>query len=372
MGGVLLLSKELGALGSRLQGQSYAGCAEEVAAYFVVNWGRVVVAVWPLIATEIKEEFAVVMGKVITRRMLAVAVLGYGSLELIMQLRAFGDPTIATWSTQGTQLANVYPFSATLKLTATPRDAQTYTFEAVIRDLPANFSQPLELEMDFGDGNTETVQPSVEAGAVPVGFVHKYSGTVPKTVRAVLRTYSSTPMILASQEVDLPATVFPTLNEIVGSYPDATMTLQDVHVAQAVWLALDDLIGQGDEGADNYKQSITALQARKGQSVPLPFDITRTGDGAGVLAGPGGDYAFTYADGVITIKLELKNDDGKVYAANLGTLNAKFDKTKKVIISGTITEVTDGFYTTSQHYFPPNSFYLVKQLTGSKPASQIS
>ena len=371
-GGVLLLSKELGALGSRLQGQSYAGCAKEVAAYFAVNWGRVVIAAWPLIETELKEEFPLVLGMVITRRMAAMAVLGYGSFDLIMQLRAWGDPTIAAWSTQGIQLANVYPFAATLKLTASPRNAQTYVFEALIRNLPVDFRQPLELEMDFGDGNTETVQPNVEAGAIPVSFLHTYSGTLPKTVRAVLRTYSVSPMILASQDADMPVNVFPTLDEIVGSYPDATMTLQDVHVAQAVWLALDDLRAQGDTGADNYKQNITALQARKGQSVPLPFDITKTGSGAGVLAGPGGNYDFTYADGVITIKMELKNADGRTYSSNLGTLNAKFDKSRKVVISGTITEVSDGFYTSSQHYFPPNSFYLVKQLTASKPASQVS
>ena len=203
-GGVLLLSKELGALGSRMQGQSYAGCAKEMATYFAVNWGRVAIAVWPLIQSELKEEFLVICGKVITRRMLAMAVIGYGSFELVMQFRAFGNPAIATWSTQGTQVGNVYPFGATLKLTATPRDVQTFVFGVTIRGLPVDFRTPLEVEMDFGDGNTTTIQPNIEAGGVPLDFTHAYAGTPPKTVRAVLRTYSSTPMILASQEIDLP------------------------------------------------------------------------------------------------------------------------------------------------------------------------
>jgi len=216
-GAILQISKELGGLAGRLQGQTYAGATKEVGAYFAVNGGRLLVAFWPLVESEIKEEFFTVLGRVITRRMAAAAVIGYGTYDLVAELMALGDPSIASYDTAGVQVAGVYPFGATLKLYATSRDTQTYVFDALVSHLPGDFSQPLYLEVDFGDGNRETFQLQNEGGFIPINFTHTYSGTVPKTVRAVLRTGSGKPTIIASQEVDLTSTTTTTTTSTTTS-----------------------------------------------------------------------------------------------------------------------------------------------------------
>lgn len=160
----------------------------------------------------------------------------------------------------------------------------------------------------------------------------------------------------------------PTLDEIVGFYNDGSATLQDVHVEQAVFDTLDGIIAQGDSGADNYKQNITGLQAQIGAAMPLSFDIRKTGDASGEIVGGGVSLPFTYANGVITISKELKNDDGRTYEDDRGTLSVTYDINKGIAIAGSFTQTLDGFYSSSQYYFPQGSFYLVKQLTGSKPA----
>ena len=137
--------------------------------------------------------------------------------DLVAELMALGDPSIASYDTAGVQVAGIYPFGATLKLYATARDAQNHAFDALVGDLPGSFIQPLYLEVDFGDGNKETFQPQPEGGFAPINFTHTYSGTVPKTVRAVLRTGSGKPTIIASQEVDLTSTTTTTTTSTTTS-----------------------------------------------------------------------------------------------------------------------------------------------------------
>ena len=50
-------------------------------------------------------------------------------------------------------------------------------------------------------------------------------------------------------------------------------------------------------------------------------------------------------------------------------MKATFDKDKNVLIAGSFREKLDAFDIDPIVYFPRNSFYWVKQLTGSKPAS---
>ena len=204
-GAAMQLSKELGALAGRLQGQSFAGCAKEVGGFFAVNGGRVLAASWPLLKNEIKEEFVTVLGKVITRRMAALAVLGYGSVDLIAQIKALGDPAIASYDTGGVQLAGVYPLTVGLELSVTPKQAKTYVFEAVISGLPPDFSVPMELVIDFGDGSKkERIQPNFESGQATVAFKHAYAGEVPNKMQVVLQTLAEKPALMASREADLP------------------------------------------------------------------------------------------------------------------------------------------------------------------------
>jgi hypothetical protein len=203
---LMQLAKEFGALSARMQGQGYSGCAKELGGFLVANGGRVLIAFWPFLQNEIKEEFFTVLGRVVTRRMAALAVLGYGSVDLIAQLKALGDPAIANYDTGGVQLAGVYPFSAIMEFSVSPspRDAQTYAFQVSVRGLPGDFDVPLELEMDFGDGSPkEIIRPNIEAGIAVVSFRHTYAGTIPKKVRAVLRTSSPTPALIASKEAAL-------------------------------------------------------------------------------------------------------------------------------------------------------------------------
>lgn len=200
----LQAAKELGALAGRVQGQTFAQASKEAGAYFLVNGGRILLAFWPLIRNEIKEEFVTVMGKVITKRMAALAVIGYGSVDLIAQLRALGDPAIATYTTGGLQLGGLYPFNASLDLSVTPKGGKTYVFQAVVSGLPSSFANPLKFVIEFGDGTSETVTPNIEAGQVIIGVRHTYGGEVPPKVRATLQTATAKPALLASREVDLP------------------------------------------------------------------------------------------------------------------------------------------------------------------------
>ncbi len=203
-GALLKATEELSQLGDRLQGQTYPNCVKEVGAFLATNGVRLALAFKPYLEQDLKEEFLTVAGYVITRRMAALAVLGYGSADLTGEIMAYRDPAIVSFQTEGVQLGGIYPFGVTLKLRATPRDARTYSFNAVVGDLPGSFDQPLYLEVDFGDGNKETVQPQAEGGFAPIGFDHTYVGTVPKTVRAVLRTASGgTSTVIATKEVDL-------------------------------------------------------------------------------------------------------------------------------------------------------------------------
>jgi hypothetical protein len=203
-GAFLQFSKELGALAGRMQGQSFGGCAKELGGFLAVSGGKVVLAVWPFLQNEIKEEFVTVLGTVITKRMAALAVLGYGSVDLIAQIKALGDPAIASYDTGGTQVAGLYPFAVAMELSVTPREAKTYVFEVAVTGVPPDLKIPLELVIDFGDGSKkEKVQPAIEGGRAVVAFGHTYGGEVPKKVRAVLQTLANKPALLASREAEL-------------------------------------------------------------------------------------------------------------------------------------------------------------------------
>jgi len=76
---------------------------------------------------------------------------------------------------------------------------------------------------------------------------------------------------------------------------------------------------------------------------------------------------FKYERGNLIIKEELKNSDGKTYRSYEGILTVEYGKGGSIQVSGTITTISDGFYTDSQHYFPHNSYYTVAKLAGSKP-----
>jgi hypothetical protein len=196
--------KELSQLSARVQGQSFSGTAKEVGSFLVVNGGRLYLAFSPFFKKYVEEEFATLLGQVITRRMAAMAVLGYGSVDLFGEIRAYGDPLIASFDTKGVQLGGLYPFSLGMELSVTPKEAKTYVFNVVISGFPGDFAAPVELVMDFGDGKTEKEQPNVEGGGAELTFKHTYDGEVPKKARAVLQTYDAKPALMASREADLP------------------------------------------------------------------------------------------------------------------------------------------------------------------------
>jgi hypothetical protein len=112
-----------------------------------------------------------------------------------------------------------------------------------------------------------------------------------------------------------------------------------------------------------------------GQSIAVPFSISKTGDGTGEIVGGGGltgwsrfAYGLTYANGVITIDIENKSDDGRPYGYVQGTMNATFDEDRNVLIAGSFRVEVDAIDIGPIVYFPRNSYYWVTQLTGSKPA----
>jgi hypothetical protein len=294
-------AKELGALGGRLQGQSLAGAAKEVGGFFLVNGGRLLIAFWPLMQNEIKEEFVTVMGRVITRRMAALAVLGYGSVDVIAQLKALGDSSLASYSTGGLQVAGIYPFSAGLTLSADTKDDKTYVFEAVISGLPENFSYPSELVIDFGDGKTEKKQPNVEAGQAVVAFKHTYGGDIPAKARAVLQTAAETPAVMASAEAELSA-------ETAGSSASGVYKTTLMGKLTGLELTLDFATGiVGSEGWANVSLYAAGLGVGP---IPVPLPVTVQSDGSLVIGGSQYGLAVTctpsadgnaLTDGTVTV-----------------------------------------------------------------------
>lgn len=176
---------------------------------------------------------------------------------------------------------------------------------------------------------------------------------------------------------DVIATVEPgavTLDEIIGSYGNGTLKLIDVHYEEKAHTWLRSIFDKGDQGAGWMLAFFSDTQKKNGKTSSVPFNIVKTGPKAGKIEVGHTAFAFTYANGVLTIKDSINDTVGCEYYSYSGKLYASRGKDKSIVISGgQYSQVFIGFYTDTNktvRYFPKNSAYLVKSLSGSKPAAK--
>jgi len=166
----------------------------------------------------------------------------------------------------------------------------------------------------------------------------------------------------------------PTLDELVGSYPDGTLTISDVYVSDALKASEAEKNSSvsessseagGTDGAGCDLAMLPAIEAMKGQAKPMTLTIAKTGDNAGTFmllaqgdSSEGGismkdtpPMNFTYSDGVLTIS--YSSEGGLVN----GTLTADFGDNNAVTLNGTLRTSTATY---------GDDFYIDMLVSGSK------
>lgn len=146
----------------------------------------------------------------------------------------------------------------------------------------------------------------------------------------------------------------PTLDELVGSYPNAEVLFKEVYIDPE---ALAESSKATGEGCDI--DILGAIKAMEGETMPVLLNVSKTGDDKGILhlsididdddddALP---MSFSYSNG--TINIDFTKDDAIIK----GTPSASYGKNKDVVINGDIK--------LSENTGPT---YIILTLNASKP-----
>lgn len=139
-------------------------------------------------------------------------------------------------------------------------------------------------------------------------------------------------------KVELPP--YPTLDELVGEYPDGALTFTDIYISPELRAsAASDSGESADAGEDNLGcdidlNVIAYLDRLKGKTQPYRLVIAKTGEEKGTLTlvdedGEAGDpLPFTYQSGILVF--DFTNEEGTL----TGELVAAFGGNKTVTIDG--------------------------------------
>ncbi len=141
-------------------------------------------------------------------------------------------------------------------------------------------------------------------------------------------------------KVELPP--YPTLDELVGQYPDGALTFKDVYIspelrASAATNNETEESDDNDLGCDFNIDVIAALDALKGQTQQRKLVITKTGEDTGTLTLIDEDddstnpLPFTYQNGILAFDYSI--DGGTL----TGELVAAYGKNKDVTIDGDLS-----------------------------------
>lgn len=143
-------------------------------------------------------------------------------------------------------------------------------------------------------------------------------------------------------KVGLPA--YPTIDELVGQYPNSSMLMAKVYIADEVMAKAQSGSDGGSSGCD--AQTLAMLKGMEGREMPVKLVIKKTGENSGSLAMLNeeskkdvGDevFPFTYAGGRLVFDHEV---DGEHLT---GSLTAAYGKNKDVTVDGDLNiSASDG------------------------------
>ena len=143
-------------------------------------------------------------------------------------------------------------------------------------------------------------------------------------------------------KVGLPA--YPTIDELVGQYPNSSMLMAKVYIADEVMAKAQSGSDGGSSGCD--AQTLAMLKGMEGREMPVKLVIKKTGENSGSLAMLNeeskkdvGDevFPFTYAGGRLVFDHEV---DGEHLT---GFLTAAYGKNKDVTVDGDLNiSASDG------------------------------
>jgi hypothetical protein len=171
--------------------------------------------------------------------------------------------------------------------------------------------------------------------------------------------------------------MFPTLDELVGSFDDGKMTISDIYISQklrdeaaAAAQSQDTSSSSDGDGLDGFAQGcdlkvIESLEAAKGQVQKAPFSIEKTGIDTGKFVtvdeeGKTNETPFTYMSGVLTFDYTAPaSDDTNGQEMTLkGDIDAAYGKNNDVTINGALR------YSSPQ---AQDDFYIEITMSGSHP-----
>lgn len=150
----------------------------------------------------------------------------------------------------------------------------------------------------------------------------------------------------ADYKVSVKVPLYPTLDELVGTYEDGSLTFTDVYISDAAKAkAAESDSEESSEGEDDFGMYcdldiLGAIEAMEGQTAPYYIMIGKTGENTGTLTlaeaeeGAAAEVdeenaiPFTYTNGVLAFDY---NKEG----ANIGgNMKAAYGKNKDVMING--------------------------------------
>lgn len=141
-------------------------------------------------------------------------------------------------------------------------------------------------------------------------------------------------------KVELPP--YPTLDELVGKYPDGALTFKDVYIspelrASAASNSEDSESEDNELGCDFNLDIIAFLDALKGQTQQNKLVIAKTGEDTGTLTiiddeeDSSNPLPFTYVNGILSFDYTIEG------ATLNGELVAAYGNNKNVVIDGDLT-----------------------------------
>lgn len=162
---------------------------------------------------------------------------------------------------------------------------------------------------------------------------------------------------------DFGISLTPKLDEIVGSYDNATMTILEVFISDTIRQAIKQGVEESLEGCD--PGVIVQIKELEGEVKEIRFSVVKTSDNAGTLnflteegkSSESQSLPFTFQNGILEINHRLKEDDQEVvYSGRLEAIH----EADNVVLSGTFRlEIITPF--------GPGQFYIDTLITGSKP-----